>query len=195
MLNNIFHSTFDFFSYAVPGTVIVIGIFFFSSNIDSAENFFQFINQFELASYIAFVLIGYVIGFAIHPLGRSLYKALGFRLWKSEIHHDIDLYISEKYSLIREFSPINFKYVETWNMYCAMSHNMAVAVLLIMLLSIVKIVFFGPVNIILWISVMAALVLLFLLFLHRAVVFYFWAANDINATIKSLNLQEKMGSE
>lgn len=188
-MEKLFHSTFDFFCHALPGTIIVLSPLFLGYELNSSKDFLTMANQIQIGSAILIIALGYIIGFAIYPIGRFLYKSLGFLIWKRKIHEDIDQFISDKYVTIREFSPSNFKYVETWNMFCAMAHNLAVASLLIFLMVVLKIILFRPNGLGIWIGVTAALIILFFIFLHRAVVFSIWAANDINATIKLIGKQ------
>jgi len=46
-------------------------------------------------------------------------------------------------------------------------------------------------DVVLWLSALVVSILLLFILTHRAVTCYHWAAYDINATIKSLDLNEK----
>jgi len=190
-MDKIFHSTFDFFSHAIPGMFIVAGFYLLDDEINTFNSFLEIATKINVGSAFLCLVVGYAIGFAIYPIGRFLYKRLGFRIWKKEIESNVDLFISNKYVLIREFSPNNFKYVETWNMFCAMSHNLAVATFIVFLLALFKVIFLSPQNYTFWAVFLGSLVFLFFLFLHRAVIFSIWAANDLNATIHQLKLQRR----
>jgi hypothetical protein len=190
-MDKIFHSTFDFFAHAIPGSCLLAALFVLRTEIAAPAQLLDTANTLELGGGIFLLAVGYVIGFAIYPLGRALYKSLGFKLWKKKMHHDIPIFISEKYVLIREFSPANFKYVELWNMFCGMSHNLAIASLVLALCCFAKLALgdlaqAGP-----WWVLGLVAVGLTLIFTHRAVVFAIWAADDLNATIKKLDLGDQ----
>ena len=101
------------------------------------------------------------------------------------------LSISDKYVLLRELSPNNFKYIEAWNMWCAMSHNLAIAAALVFINSMVKAVFFQTGNGAFWLLFGLSFLILFFLFLQRAVKFYVWGASDINSSIAKLHLEAR----
>ncbi len=190
-MDKFFHSTFDFFLYFFPGACIVSAFLLLDRNFDTLRGFLNITEGDKLVSAIILLLLGYIIGFAIYPIGRKIYKSWGFKLWPKKIHNDVDLSISDKYILIRELSPNNFKYVETWNIFCSMAHNLAVACMVVFVIVIIKVIFIYPGNLLFWIFFCAGMILLFFLFLHRAVVFSIWAADDLNAAIRKLNLLER----
>jgi len=190
-MDKFFHSTFDFFTHALPGLLIIAFLFLLDPALNTAHDLLGMAGKITIASGILLTIMGYVLGFAIYPIGRYLYKKVGFFLWKRKIQNDIDLFISDKYVLIRQFSPSNFKYVETWNMYCAMAHNLAMASIVLLVVSGTKVIFQNPTYLGVWIGLAGLSVLLFLIFLHRAVVFSIWAAHDLNASIKSLNMEKR----
>ncbi len=101
------------------------------------------------------------------------------------------MFISDKYIMIRELSPTNFKYVETWNMFCAMAHNFAVSSLVLFGICIMKLIICKISLLSFWGFIMIVALSSFFIFLHRAVIFSVWAAHDLNATISRLNLVEK----
>jgi hypothetical protein len=193
-MDKILSSAFDFFAYALPGACMVAALMLLDTAILSPKDLLKFGSQsYELAFWVAGA---YLFGFAFNNVGRFLYKRLGKAIWPSYFSFkdlEKELSISEKYALIREYSPTNFKYVEIWNVFCATSHNMALACLFFLGVSVVKISFFTATDYGLWFFMSCAAFGLFFLFLHRAVVFYSWAALDIIATIKTLKLQEKAG--
>lgn len=189
-MDKIFHSTFDFFTHALPGFCIFSTIITFDSEYYLLDGFINTANSIKIGGGILILIISYIIGFVIYPFGRFLYKRLGPKVCKDQIHNDIDLFISDKFVLVRELSPNNFKYIETWNMFCAMAHNLAVSSLVLFIVSIVKIIIFKSViNI--WGILIPFSFLLFVIFLHRAYKFHIWAADDLNASITCFNLDKK----
>lgn len=187
-MNKIFYSAFDFFTHAIPGFCIIVSLFILDKNLNTSQEFIARANQFHIGGAVLLLVVGYIIGFGVHPIGRYFYKKIGFKIWNEKILNDVPLFISDKYILIREFSPQNFKYIETWNMFCAMAHNLAVACLLTLIFILIKIVFIGVPNISFWLIFGAVSLVFLFLFLHRSVRFSIWAAHEINATVNRLNL-------
>ncbi len=190
-MDKIFHSTFDFFSYAIPGVCIVGSFYLLDEKLRTLPDFLAEANKANVGTGILLLLVGYVIGFAIYPLGRFMYKKVKARFWGDVPYQNVDLFIADKYVLIRELSPNNFKYVETWNRYCAMAHNLSTAALFIALFATVKVIWLNPGNLFFWIIFIIGIWLLFGLLLRRAVIFSIWATDDINAAIRCLNLLER----
>ncbi len=190
-MDKIFHSTFDFFTHALPGFCIAITFFILDPSLNTSQDFVAKANQIQIGGGVLLLVIGYAIGFAVHPIGRFLYKKIGFFIWREKIENDVTLFISDKYVMIRELSPNNFKYVETWNMFCAMSHNLAVASLMAFVVTIIKLVFQTVGNHQFWITFSIVAFVFFFIFLHRAVRFSIWAAHDLNAAVSRLKLLER----
>lgn len=141
-----------------------------------------------------FVLIlAYIVGFAVSPLGKSIYRKIGKKLWpKIYVENDIEgMHISDKYVLIRQHSPANFEYVERWNMYASLSHNLAVACLVFFVVSIIQIFIDVKSYILTWSMIGLVSVILFFIFIKSAVVYSQWAGRDLNSAISALNLREK----
>ncbi|MBT8259307.1 MAG: hypothetical protein KJO49_12590 [Bacteroidia bacterium] len=195
---------FDFFGYVIPGLFVVFSISILAVPIESFKGAIALTKDFDAGLGTVLVIVAYVIGFCVYPIGRFLYKSIGLKLFGNKINKDSnksDLSVPIKYALIREHSPMNFKYVESWNIYCAMSHNLMVACLIYCGVAIVKLIegansgfcilsFFGA-NSEFWILSFLMSFCLFLILTHRAVTYFHWAAYDINATICSLDLKDK----
>lgn len=183
---------FDFFGYVIPGLFIIFSLSILAVPINNINTAISMTKKFDIGLGTVMVIVAYVIGFCIYPVGRFLYKTIGFKLFGNRILDDsnqTNLSVPNKYALLREHSPMNFKYVESWNIYCAMSHNLMVASLFFCVVSIVKIV--SGVDTLLWIGALLTGIIIFLILTHRAVTYFHWAAYDINATISSLKLKEK----
>ena len=190
-MEKLFHSTFDFFNHALPGFCIVISLFILDPNLNTAQDFIAKANEIQIGGGIFLLIIGYIVGFGIHPIGRFMYIKLGFKIWKEKIKNDVPIFIAEKYIMVREFSPRNFKYIETWNMFCAMSHNLAIASLFSFTFTILKISVLKVANIGFWFSFALISLFLFFIFLYRAVKFSIWAADDLNACVAKLKFIER----
>ncbi len=190
-MDKFFHSTFDFFSHAIPGACVAYGFFLLDDDIQTGYDFVQTAGKMSLGATAALFLLGYLLGFAMYPVGRQLNRRIGLRIWKSKLVGNVDLFISDKYILIRELSPANFKYVETWNMFGAMAQNLTLAFLLLAGIALVKLCCFEAQHPWFWTLFAAAAVGMAGLFLHRSTVFFNWAADDLNAAITRLRLIER----
>ncbi|MBT8252827.1 MAG: hypothetical protein HKN00_03485 [Flavobacteriaceae bacterium] len=203
---------FDIFGYVIPGLFVIFSLSLLDPDISSIADLKSKTENFDAGIATVLVIVAYVIGFMIYPIGRILYKGIGLPLFGNTINDDsnhIDLSVPTKYALLRELSPSNFKYVESWNIYCAMAHNLMVACLIfsgvttVKAISTIEFIKFkqlsfgeflydilsGPALV--WLIVSVWGIKLFVLLTYRAVTYFHWAAYDINATIKSLNLEEK----
>ena len=119
--------TFDFFAHVISGLFVIFSLSLLFMTSVSLEALLEMTGKIEKSTATVVVIMAYVVGFAINPFGRFLYRSIGFKIWQNKIVNDVDLFISDKFALIRQHSPANFSYVETWNTYCAMSHNLAFA--------------------------------------------------------------------
>lgn len=99
--------------------------------------------------------------------------------------------ISKKFILVRELTPINFRYLESWHVYSLMSHNMAVANILVFVFTCIRFYLYRPENFWPWLLILAGSVIFAFLFLYSAVKFNIWSMNEQNATIQAFNLQER----
>ena len=154
----------------------------------------EIMNNLEGTGKGVFVLIlAYIVGFAVSPFGKSLYRKIGSKLWPNiYVENEIKkMHISDKFVLIREHSPANFEYVERWNMYCSLSHNLAVACLVFFVVSVIQIFIDDRTLILTWSAIGVVSIVLFFIFIKSAVVYSQWAGRDLNAAISALKLREK----
>ena len=193
-MDKIFHSTFDFFSHALPGFFILVSCYVFDGTLNSPEDFVEHAGGLNIGEGVFLLVTGYVIGFAVYPFGRWLYRNIGKKIFPGagKIQDPMEqVSIYDKFVLAREVSPTNFKYVETWHMYCAMSHNLAIACMVVFVAAVFR-AFSSGVEACWFFCLLAGLAaLLFFVFLRRAVVFSGWAANDLNCTIALFHLNKK----
>lgn len=141
---------------------------------------------------IFIIIFAYIIGFAVSPFGKFLYRLIGKMLWPNiKVENEIEMHISDKFILIREHSPANFEYVERWNMYASLSHNLAIACLVFFGVSIVQL-FIDDTSVLLnWGIIGFISIALFFIFIKSAVVYNQWAGRDLNSAISALKLREK----
>ena len=194
-MEKILNFTFDFFAYAIPGICIITPFFILDPTLTTARDFLALAGQLQVGSSLMLLIIGYGVGFAITPLGRFLYKSIGVNI-KNLFYKNLDFFdseinlnISEKFVIVRELTPSNFKYIETFNMLSIMSHNFVVSTIVIFVLSLIKFFrIYHTQEANFWIGLAIFTLILTILFLLNAVKFHTWAINDLNAAIKSLKL-------
>ncbi len=139
-MDKIFHSTFDFFTHVLPGFAVLCAFFIMFPEMNYPQQYLELAGKMNIGSGVFVLVASYLIGFAINPIGRWIYKTVNktidkygvkivtdektkqprkvFKLffleWFSgEPYQNIDLFISDKFVLIRELNPANFRYVET----------------------------------------------------------------------------------
>lgn len=202
-MEKIINSAFDFFAYALPGFCILASFFILDKTLNTSRDFLELAGKLQVGSGIALLGMGYAVGFAITPLGRKLYKKIEktvFFKWLDRWlegnlsvykENETGLYISNKFVLVRELAPNNFKLIESWHVYSVMSHNMAVAGLLAFILMLLKLAFQRPENAGFWQAAAVVTFILIILFIFNAIKFNIWSANDHNAAIKVLRLPER----
>jgi hypothetical protein len=196
---------FDFFAYVIPGLFVLFSISLWIYPIDSFGEAIDLTKKVTKEVATVLVVVSYVVGFIIYPIGRIIYKTFGFKIFprllldykkdKDESENNSKkeeekLSLNAKYSLLRELSPTNFKYVESWNIYCAMSHNLMVASLIFSIVSFIRIL--DTDHALFWAGTGVLGLFIFLVLTHRAVTYSQWAKGDINASIESLNLDSKV---
>jgi len=202
-MEKIINSAFDFFAYALPGFCILASFFILDKTLNTSRDFLELAGKLQVGSGIALLGLGYAVGFAITPLGRKLYKKMErtkFFKWLDRAlegnlainkDNETGLALSNKFVLVRELAPNNFKLIESWHVYSVMSHNMAVAGILAFFLILYKLVVQRPENASFWQIAAGVTVALFILFIFNAVKFNVWSTNDHNAAVKTLRLPER----
>lgn len=217
-MNNLIKFTFDIFAHVIPGIIILVAFSLLTISLkpqpvdgnketelqNSAVGKTELKTDFGMTSEIMnnlegtgkgvfVVILAYIVGFAVSPFGKSLYRRIGSKLWPNiYVENEIKkMHISDKFVLIREYSPANFEYVERWNMYCSLSHNLAVACLIFFVVSIIQIFIDDRTLILTWSAIGVVSIVLFFIFIKSAVVYSQWAGRDLNAAISALKLREK----
>ena len=202
-MEKIINSAFDFFAYALPGFCILASFFILDETLNTSRDFLELAGKLQVGSGIALLGMGYAVGFAITPLGRKLYKMIErtkFFKWLDRAlegnlainkENETGLALSNKFVLVRELAPSNFKLIESWHVYSVMSHNMAVAGILAFFLILYKLLVQHPENVGFWQIAAAVTFALIILFIFNAVKFNIWSTNDHSAAVKTLRLPER----
>lgn len=213
-MDNFIKFTFDIFAHVIPGLMILIALSLLTisikppsidkkidnTEITTSENTemdfglaSEIMNDLEGAGKgVAVVILAYIVGFAVNPLGKSIYRKICPKLWpKIYVENEIKgMHISDKFVLIRELSPSNFEYVERWNMYSSLSHNLAVGCLVFFIVSVIQ-TFLQSDYWLYWASIAVISIILFFVFVKSAFIYNQWAGRDLNSAISALNLREK----
>ena len=193
-MDNIKYRAMDVFRYALPGVLLIASFSLTISEVktekDIVEKLLPLIN---LKNGILLLFVGYFIGFCIDPIGKELRYKITHRIWKTPSRSDDgrNLTDSDRYILLRQFSEGNYSLVETWDMLKGMASNFAVGTLYLIFVLIYKTYQNYPFMIWDWIRLIPFAILLTLLLLYQSHNLDKWSVNDINAAIKSLNLEEK----
>ena len=209
-MEKIINSAFDFFAYALPGAFLILSLLILDPGNDTSQDFINFAQKLQTGGSLMLLAVGYVLGFAITPLGRKLYRGFNrtrlFRWLDTVLEGNLKnktytfdqnngdaptVSVSERFVLVREFSPNNFRHIESWHVYSLMSHNMALVNILIFAFSGARLVFFENRFPGWWYGVMGSTLLLTVLFLYNAVKFNIWSANELNATVDGLQLKAR----
>ncbi len=216
-MNDLVKLTYDVFSHVIPGMVIFFSLTLLYAPI-APDELFTWLGtnaKIEAGDGSVIIIVSYIIGFAVNPFGKYVYQNLGKILWpkkekekkEKKAKHNLDMKekynvkmgVSDNFILIREKSPKNFEYIERWFTYCAMAHNLAMASLVLALVSVSKIFkiilnwtsFHGYLNI--WLPIFLFSVFLFFVLLNRAVIFSIWGTDDLYATVSRCLQEEKDG--
>ncbi|MBT8264262.1 MAG: hypothetical protein HKN52_11555 [Eudoraea sp.] len=180
--------TYDFFGHVLPGLVVLISLSLLYVDVTNYKELVVLTEGINTGIGTVLVIASYIIGFAINPIGRYVYRTLGFKIWPKKEKNPYKMDVSDKFALIREDSPKNFEYIERWNTYCAMSHNLSIASLLLALVTVYKMIT-DAFNMQIWLPFFLLSVFLFFVLVHRAVVFSIWAKDDVNAALLRLKQQ------
>lgn len=192
-MDKIKYSAFDFFRYLVPGSVFLFSAWLgFENSIKTVSDIVTHTQGIEWNFLLITALVSYIIGFALDVLKYLLLGKLIARHNSYDNFKEKELSNSEKQVLVREFSPSNFKYIETWYMLKGMCYNLAVAFIFLGVASIIKGTFNFNYNIWQWILLLVASITFTYLLILRAKVYAKWSAKDLDRTVSTLKLKEKV---
>lgn len=198
MIEKIKLGLFDVFTYALPGVLIVFSfaLAFDNSNRTLSQFFFNSVSpHLNISNGLFLFIIGYVIGFANDSFGAFILKTSNHLSKKNEFSIFPSMPNSKKYSLIREYSPENFKYVEIWNALKGMSSNLASATIFFISSSIIKAINPDFLFIKEWLVIIMFSIIMMIIFIKKAMVFKKWAKNDLENGIYFLTLKEDIDTK
>jgi hypothetical protein len=191
-MENIKFSVFDIFAYVLPGSVVLVAIFMFSTqNVTDISQYIEMAKDVSLGLGIILVMASYIIGNAADNFGSWLYYKIGCKIWgepypkeqRSTLSH------AKQRALIREQSPENFVFIHTWKVLKTMSHNLSFGTLLIAIVAAIR--YFQHQNI-QWIIVAVISIILAVVFLRRATIYDKWHYNELLETVEVLQLEKRV---
>jgi hypothetical protein len=184
-MENIKYNLFDLFVYALPGSLIVLSISLIQSNFhlcDPASRFFkEYFRDVNIFATIIFLAFSYCTGFISSIISRYFLRVKEYFFPLPHPIHS-SLKNSEKYSLVREKSKENFKYIEQWNVLKSFSCNLAATVLFITIIFFLKYNCFSWYYLLLGCFVSIALI-------FQASEYKRWSMIDLDNTIHKLDLK------
>ncbi|MBT8273918.1 MAG: hypothetical protein KJO77_08930 [Bacteroidia bacterium] len=190
-MKDLFKFTVEFFGYVLPGLLVLFCSSLFFVDVSNPADLIKKMGEFDTNIGIAVVITAYIVGLAITPISSFLLFNVGRKIWPGKAENENeDMFISDKYVLVRQFSPTNFEYIEKWNTYSLMTANFSLASLILFIVSL-RYIFFKHVDSLIWVTIGIVAIVLFFNFLKESVKFRKWADRDLNATISALKLEGK----
>ena len=143
--------------------------------------------------FIIIIPFAYLIGIIGNEFGHTLYN-ISKKIWKKDVINQKNYRLSdaEIHVLIREYSPNNYQFLETWLGLSNMSHNFAVSLLIFSIVASIKLFscsdsycFLG------WILIMVICFLFTIIFLKRSLKFNNYYKFDRIAAIEKLHIEKQ----
>ena len=191
-MDSIKYSTFDFFRYIMPGVfyLVVVSITV-NPLIKDLPSLIEFLSTVDAEMIILMVILGYILGFALDPIGLKL-VSIAQKMWVDKLRFNVssNLGATEKYLLVRKNVPDLYVYIEKWFMLAGMSGNLSLGMLLLMLTSIIKIVQNYQSNYWVWVIIFSASSVLSVILLKRGETFTRWANRELHCAIDLFDLEE-----
>jgi len=186
-------SIFDLFSYSLPGGIALIAFLFMGSEMNNLEELANKASKINIGFGIGILLVftSYIIGNAIDSIGSWIYVKIGIKIWGNPKDNNRKISVGFQRSLVRNYSPENYIYIQKWKVVKTMSHNLSFSFLLLGIIVIIKMIM-NEESRNLHIIILTLISFLFsLIFLNRAHIFDRWHYKDLTNVVDSLHLQEK----
>lgn len=186
-------SVFDFFAYALPGSVFLLaGVIFFDANLIQLSDISSVVQSATIATGIVVLIASYIIGFLIDSPGSWIYYKIGCKIWGQPYNAKTKRlsHIIERV-LIRQFSPESNSYVHNWKVLKTMSHNLSFSSLVLAISTFNKSLQVNSQHQMEWVVLTVVLLLSSVIFLHRATRFDKWHYRDLTETVMALHLEQR----
>lgn len=179
-MENIKYGLFDLIVYTLPGSFFLVGIIFIKpinfSDPTSIINSSFYNDNFSAFQIIVFILFSHIIGFVINTIANYVFKLLIIikNLFKKRKTSEskTTVYKSEKYTIVRQYSAENYKYIELWNVMKNFSISISFIILMLTIFYSVKFALFGIIPI-------ATGIIVSFILLIKAFEFHDWVLRDL----------------
>jgi hypothetical protein len=192
MTENIKLSVYDLFAYMLPGALCLIAIsILFNPSAINIQGLLQSFKAINITTGILVGVFAYVIGHVMDTYGSWLHYSLGCRIWgqpyPKEEHPSLNH--SQLRALIRQYSLENYAYLQTWKVLKTMSHNLAFALIVFMVVSLIRLTQFPSFD---WLFLSIASLFCWLSLLRRAQVYDTWHYKGLLETVQVLQLEKRI---
>ncbi|MFK7906877.1 MAG: hypothetical protein AB8B69_17220 [Chitinophagales bacterium] len=193
-------SFFDTFAYLIPGILVVLSISIaYKSEIKSLSDISTSYANLTTTEILFIFLSAYITGIICNYFGHKLYQIAKI-VWEEDVaskkkddlsKEEDDLNDTEMHVLVRELSPNNYIYLQSWLGLSNMSHNIAVAMIVLGGVSVFKMFYIETENIIEWVMLLIFCIFSVGIFLKRSIKFNNYFKEEIITTIEKLELLKK----
>ena len=174
--------TFELFRYTIPGVFMILVCLMMDHRIASPIDLYEVhLRGAATASILLALFFGYIAGLIVDEIALFLSRTLFSKKLKPVYTSDTKLSLPQKYALLREKSPPNYKNVENHIVISGMCRNLAVGFLLLTTIAIIKIIWQGHLEI--WIPVFLIAVLSVICLYVKSRKFLQWWLQDIDAAV------------
>jgi uncharacterized membrane protein len=185
-------SVFDIFVYLLPGLVCLTAIYIpFNPSITSLAGLAQSFKNIGLSTAVMALIAAYIVGHVADNQGSWLYYKIGCRVWGQphpKVGHP-SLSRAQQRALVRQYSPENYLYIQTWKLLKNMSHNLSFAFLMVMIVSAIR---FAQIWSIDWAFLVIVSLIFMWSFLYRSHVYDTWHYKELLETVNGLRLEDKL---
>lgn len=179
-------------------------------------------------TFLVFTLLGYIMGYVIRPVARCLllinlsvflssYPPIHFKYmfykkkeganekleiakkrYKKLVEKLNSTNLSNSFIKIRELTPRSSQYIEFWDMHITMSHNLAFACLVFLVVQLINYYYYYCYFFIsdtFMITLFITIGLFFFILLSISLKFAIWWSNDIDAAVWFISQNKKSGHD
>ena len=176
---------FDILGYLVPGSATLMICWIAADNqVKSIWQIYQSVHSVDKKTIFIGLFLSYILGFALHALGRFLFDVYEKRLRTKKAVTLNQLNKPEVWALMRESGEKHISILERWYALRALSQNLSAASLLCVSICIHKWWVFGHYE---WLFTALGFIASFIIFMEKSFVFDTYLDDDIRATLKILN--------
>nr|WP_319397609.1 hypothetical protein [uncultured Carboxylicivirga sp.] len=183
-MKNIKYSIFDLFSYTIPGGILIL-VTLLSNGFFQTENenmILIYKKEYVILAYVILIISSYIIGFLTSILGSYFLKLISIFVPKI-VPKNSSLNTSTKLVLLREFSPINFNYIEKWYSMKSMCSNLAIVLIFSSTFLLIKTTLIN--NTLIIVAIATSIVILYI----KAFQFDKWSIIELDNAIHILKLE------